>query len=72
MSETMQNSVGEISPNPAGEPGRFALTEVKANSAVTGMTNNSFTICSGQTMEATVIHKNTMLTIPEKGKQKYG
>jgi hypothetical protein len=23
-------------------------------------------------MEATVIHKNTMLTIPEKGKQKYG
>jgi hypothetical protein len=54
------------SPNPAGAPGIFALTEVNANSAAIGITNNSFTTVSSHNIEAMVIHKNAILVIPGK------
>jgi len=45
-------------PNPAGAPGRFALTEVKANRAPTGTTNISAKISGdGYMTEAAVMTK---------------
>jgi hypothetical protein len=56
-------------PNPAGAPGKFALTAVNAKSAPMGKTNISATMFSSHMKAAIVIHRKATVTSPAEAGQ---
>lgn len=52
------------SPKPGGAPGRFARTDVKANSVAMGIANSSLTVLAGQINAAVVTQRNKSVINP--------